>query len=64
MSKPGNLRRIKFADVAIGQKFYDPISDEHFVKRTAETAAMVTGIGDGTIEDDFEPDDTVGIEAE
>jgi hypothetical protein len=53
-------RRVKFADVAIGQRFYDPISDEYFVKQSADLAAMVTGIGDGTVPDEFEPDDIVG----
>ncbi len=54
--------RIKFRDVVIGQRFYDPISEEYFVKQTVTTAAMVTGIGDGSIPDDFEPDDIVGID--
>jgi hypothetical protein len=55
-------RRIKFGDLALGQRFYDPISDEYFVKLSESTAAMVTGIGDGTIPDDFEADDVVGID--
>lgn len=55
-------RRIKFSEVAIGERFYDPISDEYFVKQTDTLAAMVTGIGDGTIPDEFEPDDIVGID--
>lgn len=55
-------QRIKFADVALDQRFYDPISQEYFVKRSAGTAAMVTGIGDGTVPDEFEPDDIVGID--
>jgi hypothetical protein len=54
--------RVKFADVAIGQRFYDPVSDEYFVKRSAGLAAMVTGIGDGTVPDEFEPGDIVGID--
>jgi hypothetical protein len=54
--------RVKFADVALGQRFYDPVSDEYFVKRSAGLAAMVTGIGDGTVPDEFEPDDIVGID--
>jgi hypothetical protein len=55
-------RRIKFSEVAIGERFYDPISAEHFVKQSETLAAMVTGIGDGTIPDEFEPDDIVGID--
>ena len=55
-------RRIKFCDVALGQRFYDPISAEYFVKQSETMAAMVTGIGDGTIPDEFEPDDVVGID--
>ena len=62
MTAKSALRRIKFSDVAVGQRFYDPISDEYFLKQTAETAAMVSGMGDGTVEDDFEPDDTVGVD--
>lgn len=54
--------RIKFSDVAIGQRFYDPISDEYFVKQSETMAAMVTGIGDGTVPDDFEPGDVVGVD--
>ena len=54
--------RTKFSDVAIGQRFYDPISEEYFVKRSADMAAMVTGIGDGTVPDEFEADDIVGID--
>ena len=60
-SKP-TLHRIKFAEVTIGQRFYDPISAEYFVKQSDDMAAMVTGIGDGTVPDEFEPDDIVGIE--
>jgi len=54
--------RIKFHEVAIGQRFYDPISEEYFVKQSATMAAMVTGIGDGTVPDEFEADDIVGID--
>jgi len=54
--------RIKFSEVAVGQRFYDPISEEYFVKQSDKLAAMVTGIGDGTIPDEFEPDDVVGID--
>ena len=62
MATPLLRRRIKFCDVALGQRFYDPISDEYFVKQSESMAAMVTGIGDGTIPDEFEPDDVVGID--
>lgn len=55
--------RATFNEVAIGQRFYDPVSAEVFIKRTVDTAAMVTGIGDGTVPDDFEPDDAVRVEA-
>ena len=53
---------MKFSEVAIGQRFYDPISEEYFVKQSATLAAMVTGIGDGTVPDEFEADDVVGID--
>jgi hypothetical protein len=62
MTSGPSRHRVKFADIALGQRFYDPISDEYFVKRTATTAAMVTGIGDGTVPDEFEADDIVGID--
>lgn len=54
--------RMKFGDVAVGQRFYDPISEEYFVKQSAGMAAMVTGPGDGTVPDEFEADDIVGID--
>lgn len=60
-SKP-TLHRIKFCDVALGQRFYDPVSAEYFVKQSDSLAAMVTGIGDGTVPDEFEAEDVVGIE--
>jgi hypothetical protein len=55
-------RRIKFSEVVIGERFYDPVSAEYFVKQSDTLAAMVSGIGDGTIPDEFEPDDVVGID--
>ncbi len=55
-------RRIKFSEIALGQRFYDPISDEYFMKQSETTAAMVTGIGDGTVPDEFEPGDVVGVD--
>lgn len=60
-SKP-TRQRIKFSELAIGQRFYDPISAEYFVKQSDSSAAMVTGIGDGTMPDEFEADDVVGID--
>ena len=51
--------RITFSEVAVGQRFYDPISEEFFVKRSADLAAMVTGPGDGSVPDEFEADDVV-----
>jgi hypothetical protein len=62
MPSPPTRQRIKFSDVALGQRFYDPISAEYFVKQSESLAAMVTGIGDGTIPDEFEADDVVGID--
>ena len=56
------LRRINFRDVALGQRFYDPISAEYFVKQSENLAAMVTGMGDGIVPDEFEADDVVGID--
>lgn len=55
-------QRVKFSNVAIGQRFYDPISQEYFVKQSDSLAAMVTGMGDGTVPDEFEADDVVGID--
>jgi hypothetical protein len=60
-TKPAR-KRVLFRDVAIGARFFDPISAEYFVKQSATLAAMVTGIGDGTVPDEFEDDDTVGID--
>jgi len=62
MSAQPARQRIKFRELAIGQRFYDPISAEYFVKQSDTLAAMVTGEGDGTIPDEFEADDTVGID--
>jgi hypothetical protein len=56
------LYRSKFSDVPVGKRFYDPISAEYFVKQDATMVAMVTGAGDGTVADEFEVDDVVGIE--
>jgi hypothetical protein len=54
MTQPPARRRILFRDVAVGQRFYDPISAEYFVKQDDLLAAMVTGIGDGSVPDEFE----------
>lgn len=62
MTTPPSRQRIRFSELAIGQRFYDPISAEYFVKQSDSLAAMVTGIGDGTIPDEFEADDVVGID--
>ena len=62
MTSSPALHRVKFSDVALGQRFYDPISAEYFVKQSDTLAAMVTGIGDGTVPDEFEADDVVGID--
>jgi hypothetical protein len=62
MATPPARRRMKFSDVAVGERFYDPISAEYFVKQSESLAAMVTGIGDGTVADEFEADDIVGVD--
>ena len=62
MTARPTLHRIKFSEVALNQRFYDPISAEYFVKQSDTLAAMVTGIGDGTVPDEFEADDIVGVD--
>lgn len=62
MTARSTLHRTKFSDVALGQRFFDPISAEYFMKLSDNMAAMVTGIGDGTVPDEFEADDVVGID--
>lgn len=61
MPNEPKLLRVNFRDIAVGQSFYDPVSAEYFVKRSADHAAMVSGKGDGTILDEFDADDVVGI---
>jgi len=58
------LVRVKFSEVETGQSFYDPISAEYFVKRSSTLGAMVSGIGDGSIPDEFDADDVVGVGAQ
>jgi hypothetical protein len=55
-------QRINFSEVAIGQRFFDPISVEYFVKQSDTLAAMVTGLGDGSVPDEFDADDVVGVD--
>jgi hypothetical protein len=62
MNAPPTPHRVTFSEVVLGQRFYDPISAEYFVKLSATMAAMVTGLGDGTVPDEFEADDVVGID--
>ena len=62
MSTQTKQRRAHFSEVEIGQKFFDLISAEYFVKQSADTAVMVSGIGDGKTPDEFEPDDVVRID--
>ena len=62
MASKLNLHRTLFSEVALGQRFFDPISAEYFVKQSPGLAAMVTGLGDGTVADEFEADDAVGID--
>jgi hypothetical protein len=62
MTSKISRNKIKFCDVALGQRFYDPISAEYFIKQSESLAAMVTGIGDGTIPDEFEASDIVGVD--
>jgi len=61
MPKEPKLQRVRFGDIAIGQTFYDPISAEYFIKRSESYAAMISGTADGTVPDEFEEDDLVGI---
>ena len=62
MSTHPTRQRIKFSELALGQRFYDPISAEYFVKQSETMAAMVTGIGGGTVPGEFEGDDIAGID--
>lgn len=62
MNTQAKQRRVHFSEVEVGQKFYDLISAEYFIKQSADLAVMVTGIGDGVTPDEFEHDDVVRIE--
>jgi hypothetical protein len=62
MTSTPTRQRIKFKDLSIDQRFFDPVSAEYFVKKSEDMAAMVTGLGDGTVPDEFEADDIVGID--
>jgi hypothetical protein len=62
MTSAPTRQRIMFKDLSIGQRFFDPISAEYFVKQSEGMAAMVTGLGDGTVPDEFEADDVVGVD--
>ncbi len=56
-------RRAQFSDIEIGQKFFDLISAEYFIKTSDTTASMVRdGVGDRSMEDEFEPDDVVRVD--
>jgi len=61
MPNDQTLLRVRFSEIAIGQSFYDPISAEYFIKRDERHAAMISGIGDGTVPDEFDADDVIGI---
>ncbi len=62
MNNHPSRHRTKFSDITVGQRFYDPVSQEYFVKQSDTMAAMVTGMGDGTVSDEFEADDIVGVD--
>ena len=38
----------------MGERFYDPVSAEYFVQQSESLAAMVAGIGDGSLPDELE----------
>ena len=61
MANETKLLRVRFGDLALGQSFSDPVSAEYFVKRTENLAAMISGMGDGSVPDEFDADDIVGI---
>lgn len=63
MTSQANSRRAHFSDLEIGQKFFDLISAEYFIKTSDTTASMVrSGVGDSSKEDEFEPDDVVRVD--
>ncbi len=63
MTTSPTARRAHFGDIEIGQKFFDLISAEYFIKTSDTEAAMVrSGVGDSSKQDEFEPDDVVRID--
>jgi hypothetical protein len=60
MARQAARQRIKFRDVAMGQRFRDLVREEYFVKQGNSMAAMVNAIGDGTVPDAFLSDVVVG----
>ena len=63
MTAPAPRRRAHFSEIEIGQKFFDLISAEYFIKTSDTTASMVrSGVGDSSKEDEFEPDDVVRLD--
>ncbi len=63
MTAPTSYRRAHFSDLETGQKFFDPISAEYFIKTSDTTASMVrAGVGDASQADEFEPDDVVRVD--
>lgn len=63
MTSQATSRRAHFSDIEIGQKFFDLISAEYFIKTSDTAAAMVrSGVGDSSKEDEFEPDDVVRVD--
>lgn len=61
MNQPVPAKSAPFKDIAVGVRFYDPISQEFFVKSSESQAIMMTGLGDGRTPDDFEPTDPVRV---
>lgn len=55
-------RRILFRELALGQRFFDPISAEYFVKQSESLATMVNPTSGGTGPDEFAGDDVVGVD--
>ncbi len=63
MTTSTTARRAHFGDIEIGQKFFDLISAEYFIKTSDTMASMVrSGVGDSSKQDEFEPDDVVRLD--